>query len=129
MMQTMWKTTIQATPLRRVIVALAALMITSALPAWAQDVGSFYRGKTITMIIGGSEGGGYDTMARVIGRHLGRHLPGNPSIVARNMPGASGIAAANHLYGAADKDGTVIGLLQNNNPLAALFGNTQARFD
>ena len=115
--------------LRRAIVTVAALMTTGALPAQAQDVASFYRGKTVTMIVGGSEGGGYDTMARVIGRHIGRHLPGNPSIVARNMPGASGIAAANHLYSAADKDGTVIGLLQNNNPLAQLFGNPQARFD
>ena len=99
------------------------------LPASAQTVADFYKGKTITLIIGGSEGGGYDTMARAIGRHLGRHIPGNPAIVAKNMPGASGMAATNHLYNAADKDGSVIGLLQNNNPLAQLFGNKQARFD
>jgi tripartite-type tricarboxylate transporter receptor subunit TctC len=97
--------------------------------AQAQTVADFYRGKTVTMFVGGSEGGGYDTMARAIGRHIGRHIPGNPSIVVRNMPGASGMAATNHLYSVADKDGTVIGLLQNNNPLARLFGNKQARFD
>ena len=100
-----------------------------AAPAFAQDVAEFYKGKTITLIVGGSEGGGYDTMARAIGRHIGRYIPGNPAIVARNMPGASGMAAANHLYNASEKDGTVIGLLQNNNPLAQLFGNKAARFD
>jgi tripartite-type tricarboxylate transporter receptor subunit TctC len=68
-------------------------------------------------------------MARAVARHLGRHIPGNPAIVARNMPGASGMTATNHLYNVAEKDGTVIGLLQNNNPLARLFGNKAARFD
>jgi tripartite-type tricarboxylate transporter receptor subunit TctC len=97
--------------------------------AFAQNVAEFYKGKTITLIIGGSEGGGYDTMARAISRHIGRHIPGNPAIIVRNMPGASGMAATNHLYSAAEKDGTVIGLLQNNNPLAQLFGNKAARFD
>jgi len=99
------------------------------LSASAQTAAEFYKGRTISLIIGGSEGGGYDTMARAIGRHLGRHIPGKPAIVSKNMPGASGMAATNYLYNAADKDGTVIGLLQNNNPLAQLFGNKQARFD
>jgi tripartite-type tricarboxylate transporter receptor subunit TctC len=107
-------------------VLFAGLLTPSAS---AQGVAEFYKGKTISLIVGGSEGGGYDTMARAIGRHIGRHIPGNPATVARNMPGASGMAATNHLYNVAEKDGTAIGLLQNNNPLAALFGNKAARFD
>jgi tripartite-type tricarboxylate transporter receptor subunit TctC len=111
---------------------LTASLVFAALfspAAFAQNVADFYKGRTISLIVGGSEGGGYDTMARAVGRHIGRHIPGNPAIVARNMPGASGMAATNHLYNVAEKDGTVIGLLQNNNPLAALFGNKAARFD
>ena len=121
-----------ATKARRLVLAVALCVLAlpaTVPPANAQTAAEFYKGKTLTMIIGGSEGGGYDTMARAISRHLSRHLPGNPSIIAKNMPGASGMAATNHLYSAADKDGTVIGLLQNNNPLAQLFGNKAARFD
>ena len=116
----------------RTIRQLAIFLLVAGVlapPASAQGVAEFYKGKTISLIVGGSEGGGYDTMARAIGRHIGRHIPGNPAIVSRNMPGASGMAATNHLYNAAEKDGTVIGLLQNNKPLAQLFGNKAARFD
>lgn len=119
----------QAKLWRNAVVAAFACAGALAQPATAQSVADFYKGKTISMIVGGSEGGGYDTMARAIARHMGRHIPGNPSIVAKNMAGASGMAATNHLFNVADKDGAVIGLLQNNNPLAQLFDNKAARFD
>jgi tripartite-type tricarboxylate transporter receptor subunit TctC len=117
----------QAKP--RTAIVAAAILTACAQPAAAQSVGDFYKGKTINMIVGGSEGGGYDTMARAIARHMGKHIPGNPAIVARNMAGASGMAASNHLFNVAEKNGTVMGLLQNNNPLAQLFGNKAARYD
>src|SRR5262249_5246844 len=83
-------------------VALAALL---ASPAPAQPVADFYRGKTITLLIGYTSGGGYDLYARVLARHMGRHIPGNPSIVPQNMPGAGSLRVAGFLYTAAPKDG------------------------
>ncbi len=71
-------------------------------------VEDFYRGKTMRLLVGFSAGGGYDTVARLIARHLPRHIPGSPNIVVENMPGASGLIAANYLYHQAPKDGTVL---------------------
>src|SRR5262245_47559575 len=87
--------------------ALMALLPLNALAA----TGGFYNGKTVTFIIGSAAGGGYDTYSRLVANHLGRHLEGQPTIVAQNMPGAGSIRAANYLYNAARKDGTVIGML------------------
>ena len=95
----------------------------------AQPVAGFYAGKTITLVVGGSVGGGYDTLARAIARSLGKQVPGNPTVVVRNMPGAGGIIATNYLYNAAEKDGTVLGLVENSTPLAPLFGTKEARYD
>src|SRR5215211_3942604 len=92
------------------ISAVLMLVNVVALPAQADPVADFYKGKTVNMIIGGSEGGGYDTLGRAIGRHMGKHIPGNPTIVARTMPGAGGMLAMNYLYNTAAKDGTVIGV-------------------
>lgn len=75
----------------------------------AQSVESFYRGKTVTIVVGNSAGGGYDLNARLLSRHMGRHLPGNPTMVVQNMPGAGGVTASNYLYTVAAKDGTVFG--------------------
>jgi tripartite-type tricarboxylate transporter receptor subunit TctC len=114
----------------RTILASGILLISAAAqPACADTTADFYRGKTISMAVGGSEGGGYDTMARAVARFLGKHMPGNPSVVVRSMPGAGGLLATNYLYSTAPKDGTVIGLVQNNNPLAALFSSKEVRFD
>jgi hypothetical protein len=89
---------------------VAAAHFAIALPAQAQEsVEAFYRGKTITIIIGTSPGGGYDTYARLLGRHIGRHIPGTPSIVASNLSGAGSNVAAGNVYAVAPKDGTVIG--------------------
>jgi tripartite-type tricarboxylate transporter receptor subunit TctC len=82
----------------------------------------FYKGKTINLIIATTTGGGYDTYARLIGRHLGRHIPGEPAIVPQNMPGAAGIRAANYLYAAAPKDGTAIAMLDQATYLDQVLG-------
>src|SRR5688572_4361809 len=112
----------------RWISALAALCVTLT-PASAQSVADFYRGKTVTIVVSTSSGGGYDALARALSRHMGRLIPGSPTVVVRNMPGAGGITAVNWLYNTAEKDGTVIGLVQNGTPLEPLFGTKAARYD
>jgi tripartite-type tricarboxylate transporter receptor subunit TctC len=110
-----------------VAVALGAAMLLCASAAFAQ--GDFYRGKTITLLISSSAGGGYDIMGRTLARHLGKHIPGNPRIVVTNMPGAGGITAMNYLYRAAPRDGTFIGGVQNNLPFEPLLGTKEAVYD
>jgi tripartite-type tricarboxylate transporter receptor subunit TctC len=112
----------------RLMPALIALLGLGA-PAQAQSIADFYKGKTVTIVVSTSTGGGYDAMARAIARHIGKHLPGNPTFVIRNMPGAGGITAVNWLFNAAEKDGTVLGLVQNGTPLEPLFGTKEARYD
>ncbi|MFN3891770.1 MAG: Bug family tripartite tricarboxylate transporter substrate binding protein [Beijerinckiaceae bacterium] len=85
---------------------LAALAIAIAGPAAAQGVADFYKGKTFTIVAGSSAGGGLDIYGRLLARHVGRHIPGNPTVVVQNMPGAGSLAAARHLYSVAPKDGT-----------------------
>lgn len=108
---------------------LAILAGLAALPASAQDLTSVYKGQQIKLIISSPPGGGYDAYARLIARHMGNHLPGNPSIIAQNMPGAGGVKAANFLYTVAPKDGLTIGTLQNTVPFEPLYENKQATFD
>ncbi len=98
-------------------------------PVKADPVADFYNGRTVTIIVSTSTAGGYDTLARAIARHIGKHVPGNPGFIVRNMPGAGGLTATNYLYSAAERDGSVIGLIQNNPPFEPLFGTTEARFD
>jgi tripartite-type tricarboxylate transporter receptor subunit TctC len=97
--------------------------------AAAQSVEDFYKGKTVSMVVSSATGGGYDTLARLVARHLPKHIPGNPQLVVRNMPGAGGITATNHLFTVAARDGTVIGAVQNNTPFEPLFGTKQANYD
>jgi tripartite-type tricarboxylate transporter receptor subunit TctC len=92
------------------------------------DVESFYRGKTITIVIGYTVGGGYDVFARLLAQHLGRHVPGNPSVVPQNMPGAGSRKAGLYLYNVAPKDGTVIGTIGRNEPVAPLI-EQDVKFD
>src|SRR5258708_40136820 len=91
-----------------------------ALPVTAQPASDFYAGKQITLIVGAGIGGAYDQMGRLMARHLGRRIPGNPAIVVQNMPAAGSIAATNYLYGSAPKDGTVIAVIQRSMMLARL---------
>jgi tripartite-type tricarboxylate transporter receptor subunit TctC len=108
--------------------SLSSLMTASQTIA-ADDTDNFFAGKNMSMIIGSSSGGGYDTLARAVARHIVRHISGGPAITVRHMPGAGGIAAANHLYSVAAKDGSTIGLLRNMVPLEPLFGTAQADYD
>src|ERR1700741_337185 len=83
------------------LAALAAICVATAPPAAAQE--PFYKGKTVSLIIASNASGGYDTYGRLLARHLGAHLAGNPTIVPQNMPGAGGIRGANYLYSIAPK--------------------------
>jgi tripartite-type tricarboxylate transporter receptor subunit TctC len=109
--------------------ALLIFAVFGVAPAKAQSVADFYKGRTVALTVASSAGGAYDTLARVTARFLGKHLPGNPIVIVRNTAGAGGIAAANFLYNAAEKDGSQIGLLQNNTPFEPLFGTKEARYD
>src|SRR5215470_14225805 len=106
-----------------------ALMAALARPAWAADESDFYRGKTVTIIIPIGPGGAYDAYARLVSRHLGRYLPGNPTIIARNMPGGGGVIASNYLYNVAPQDGTTLAIITSSFANEQLFGNPQIRYD
>jgi tripartite-type tricarboxylate transporter receptor subunit TctC len=97
--------------------------------AQAQSVADFYKGKTINIVVGSDVGGGYDLTARTVARHLARHIPGQPTIIVQNRPGAGSITASNYVYEIAPKDGTVIGAVQRPIPFQVLFGDTGVRFD
>jgi tripartite-type tricarboxylate transporter receptor subunit TctC len=112
----------------RHVIALA-LLAAAALPAAADDVADFYKGKTVTIVVGHEPGTGFDVYARVLQRHLRPHIPGNPSIVVQNMPGVGGIAAANWLFSSAPRDGTVVSSFVYTVPFEPLMENKAARFD
>ena len=110
-------------------VASTGLALLQPMPARAQPAAEFYAGKTITFVVGYAAGASFDTGARLIGRHLGRHIPGKPNVIVQNMPGAGSMTAANHIYNAAPKDGTAIAMFGRGLFLEALFANPAARFD
>jgi tripartite-type tricarboxylate transporter receptor subunit TctC len=115
---------------RRWIAALLALAALAASPAGADAVADFYKGKQVNLIVGYGPGGGYDVYGRLVARHIGRHIPGNPNVVVQNMPGAGSLRAANHIYSAAPKDGTVFGIFARNMPLLGIIGgNPNVQFD
>jgi len=103
-----------------------ALVATAAGSAAADD---FYRGKTLRILVGYGTGTGYDVYARLLGRHIAKHIPGQPTIVIQNMPGAASLTMTNYLYNAAPRDGTAIGLPARVLFVEPLFGNENARFD
>ena len=100
--------------------AILAPLAFAATEARADTVADFYKGKIVRVIVGFGIGGGYDAYARLLSRHFGRHIPGNPSVVVQNMPGAGGLRAANYMYSAAPKDGTTIATFTRDLPLLAL---------
>ena len=104
--------------------AIFALLAFAAIEARADTVADFYKGKIIRVMVGFGTGGGYDAYARLLSRHFGRHIPGNPSVVVQNMPGAGGLRAANFMYSAAPKDGTTIATFTRDLPLLALVGSS-----
>jgi tripartite-type tricarboxylate transporter receptor subunit TctC len=117
------------TGLRFASAASAVVLCLSAVPARAATVESFYRGQTIHMLVGYEAGAGYDVYARTFGRFFVRHLPGTPSLITQNMPGAGSLTMANHLYAAAPRDGATLGAASRSIWFEPLWGNTQARFD
>ena len=112
-----------------IIAALLASLAAAAFPARADEVADFYKGKVVTITVSAGAGGGYDTLARTLARFLGRHVPGEPIAIVRNMAGGGGLAAANFIYAGAEKDGRQIGLLQNNAAFEPLLANREARYD
>ena len=111
-----------------VAAGIAAVILLSSGPARAQPVADFYRGKTLRMLIGYGPGGGYDIYGRLVAEFLPRHLPGNPTIVAQNMPGAGSFVAAKYMYDVAPKDGTVFGSLAQTLALDTMT-NANAKLD
>ena len=114
--------------LTRLCASVVASIIFAAswTPAHAADaVADFYRGKTVQVLVGFGPGGGYDLYARTLARYMGRHIPGNPTMVPQNMPGAGGIKVMNYLYNVARKDGTVIGTFARGLVVEPLLGHAQ----
>jgi tripartite-type tricarboxylate transporter receptor subunit TctC len=110
-------------------IVLAAVVLT-ALGVQAQTVEEFYQGKRLTLTVGYGPGGGYDVFARLVARHIGRYIPGDPQIIVQNMPGAGSLIAANYIYSVAPKDGTAFGLMARDMPLLGLLGhNSNVQFD
>jgi tripartite-type tricarboxylate transporter receptor subunit TctC len=116
------------TPRRLILLWVAGLAI--ATPAAAQeDVAAFYRGKQLRLIVGTGAGGGYDLFARAVARHIGNHIPGNPTVIVQNQGAAGGLVMANQLYSLGPRDGTVIAAPINGLPTAPLLEPAGARFD
>ena len=112
--------------------SLTVAGILSWTSAQAQDAGSagrFYQGKQIGIVVYSDAGSTYDLYARLLGRHMGKHIPGNPAMVAQNMPGAGGLKATEYLYNIAPKDGTVIGTISRGNPFEPLLSDADVKFD
>src|SRR5262245_43085466 len=109
--------------------AAATVALLTASMAQAQSPADFYKGKTIDFYIGYSAGGAYDLYARMIARHIGKHIPGNPQVVPKNMEGAGSQRLANWLYGVAPKDGTAIGATSRGMAFDPLLGNKTAQYD
>jgi len=111
-------------------VLAAALTFMAASAGHAQSPAEFYKGKTVELYVGYSVGGGYDLYARMLARYMGKHIPGNPTLVPQNMPGAGTLKVANYIYNVAPKDGTVFGIFARGIPMERLLGRTQGhQFD
>ena len=110
--------------------AALTFALTLAQPAAAQAPADFFKGKTLTIYVGLSAGGGYDMNARLLSRHFGKYIPGNPTVVVRNMPGAGGLVMTNHVANVSPKDGLHLGAPQRGVPFEPLLGqDSKAKFD
>jgi tripartite-type tricarboxylate transporter receptor subunit TctC len=109
------------------LIALLTTIAAVAAPA-AATAADFYAGKTIRLVVSSAPGGGYDAYARTLAQHLPKHVPGKPTIVVQNMPGAGGTVATNWLFNVAPKDGTVFGVIQRGVPFHPFFGEKRANF-
>ena len=112
------------------LVAVAMIVSSAATRSDAsEDVAAFYKGKTVSATIGYPPGGGYDVYMRGLARHIGRHIPGSPLVVPRNMPGAGSLVAANYIFNNAAKDGTVIGIFASSTLFSVKLGETKGNFE
>jgi tripartite-type tricarboxylate transporter receptor subunit TctC len=112
------------------IISASLLALSAPVPVNAQSkapAGDFYKGRNVSIIVGFSPGGSFDTYARTISRHLGRHIPGNPNVIVQNMPGAGSLKAVEYLYSVAARDGTVMATFNHTVPIEPLLG--RAKFD
>src|SRR3954469_62149 len=109
--------------------AVACIAVMASTASRADPVADFYKGKTITLVVSTSAGGGFDVVGRLVARYMSRHMPGSPNVVVRNMAGAGGIMATKYLYSVAPQDGTSLGALVNTTPFEPLFGTKEATFD
>ena len=114
-------------------VIAAALLVAgpcaALAPARADSISDFYKGKTLTALVGVSAGGEYDLKLRLVARHIGKYIPGRPTVIAQNMTGATGLVMANFLYNVAPQDGSYIGLIQNGLPTSQAVGVDGVKFD
>jgi tripartite-type tricarboxylate transporter receptor subunit TctC len=116
-------------PWRKQLLALCALTLLAVCPATAQTVEQFYRGRTITLYVASAPGGINDLTARLVAKHMPGFLAGKPTIVVQNLAGANGLALANRLAVNAEKDGSVIAILERGTPQLAVQGDPNVRFD
>lgn len=110
-------------------VFLTMLLVLLGAPVAAQPLQNFYSGRTLSLVVSFNAGGGADAYARLMARHLGRHIAGAPTVVVKNMPGAGGLLAANYLYNIAPKDGSEIGMFPGNIASLPLMRPAQVKFD
>ncbi|HZN31385.1 MAG TPA: hypothetical protein VFB88_18680, partial [Xanthobacteraceae bacterium] len=115
--------------MNKALLALAALILTGASALAQEDIAAFYKGKTIRLVVGIGVGSGYDINARLLARHLAGHIPGNPTVIVQNQPGAGSLTMTNALYNAGPFDGTVIGASFNGLPTAPLLQPNGVRFE
>ena len=119
----------QPSMLPALVAGIVCLQAMGAAPAGAQSPAGYYAGKQVKMIIGLGAGGGYDLWARTVARHIGRHLPGNPTVISQNMEGAGSFRAASYMANQAPRDGTVMALIARDASLGPITGNPGAQFD
>lgn len=113
----------------KTLVAVALAAVVSTLSYAEQGVEDFYSGRTVQLVVGYSAGGGYDLYARTLARHIGKHIPGAPNVVVRNIPGAGSLVAMNQIANTLPQDGSVFGTVGRGMAFEPLFGNEQAQYD
>src|SRR5262245_22026773 len=117
-------------PARTLTALAAALFMLAPLSAGAQDdVAAFYKGKAVTIQVGSDVGGQYDVIARTVARHMGRYIPGQPTVLVQNVPGSGGLKLLNQLYAVGARDGTMIGAGISGTATGALLTPGVAKFD
>ena len=133
MFRTLYTMAVMQIPFRHPRTALmslcAAVSLAGLTDARADSVADFYKGKTITLSVGYSAGGAYDGVARILSRHMPQYIPGNPSIIIKNAPGAGSLSLTNQLYNVAARDGTQFGIIARGMPMEPLIGHSSTKFD